>query len=89
MLRLKSFPDYIFHVVSIGLYYIFTQFFKLNIKSKAKWASPQYNESHPTPLFFSKGQGLEIGNQDGMQPLHKIYGLITYLICTVYSYNKI
>jgi hypothetical protein len=30
-------------------------------------------------LFLSKGQGLEIGNWGGMQPLHKIYGLITYL----------
>jgi hypothetical protein len=27
-----------------------------------KRASPQYNEPHPTPLFLSKGQGLEIGN---------------------------
>ncbi len=26
------------------------------------WASPQYNEPHLTPLFLSKGQGLEIGN---------------------------
>jgi hypothetical protein len=24
-----------------------------------------------------------------MQPLHKIYGLITYLTFTIYSYNKI
>jgi len=24
-----------------------------------------------------------------MQPLHQIYGLITYLICTIYFYNKI
>jgi hypothetical protein len=24
-----------------------------------------------------------------MQPLHKIYGLIAYLTCTIYSYNKI
>jgi len=23
-----------------------------------------------------------------MQPLHKIYGLITYLICTIYFYNN-
>jgi hypothetical protein len=40
-------------------------------------------------LFLSKGQGLEIGNWDGMQPLHKIYGLITYLTCAIYFYNKI
>jgi hypothetical protein len=30
-------------------------------------------------LFLSKRQRLGIGNLDGTQPLHKIYGLITYL----------
>jgi hypothetical protein len=40
-------------------------------------------------LFLSKGQGLEIGNWNDMQPLHKIYGLITYLICKIYFDNKV
>jgi hypothetical protein len=50
-----------------------------------------HNKNGPssTPLLLSKGQGLEIGNWNGMQPLHKMYGLITYLTCTIYSYNKI
>jgi hypothetical protein len=29
-------------------------------------------------LFLSKGHRFEIGNWNGMQPLHKMYGLITY-----------
>jgi hypothetical protein len=34
----------------------------VNIYTSLLKASPQYNEPHPTPLFLSKGQGLEIGN---------------------------
>jgi hypothetical protein len=36
-------------------------------------------------LSFLKGEGLEIGNWDGMQLLQKNYGLITYLTC-IYIY---
>jgi hypothetical protein len=50
--------------------------------STVKWTTP----NSFVPL---KQQGLEIENWDGMQPLHKIYGLIKYLTFTIYSYNKI
>jgi hypothetical protein len=63
--------------------------FAINEKySKNFWVHPQYNEPNPTPLFFLKRQGLEIGNWDGMQLLHKIYGLITYLTCRIYFYKN-
>jgi hypothetical protein len=67
------------------LSYLFTYCLKNNNNR----VCPQYNEPHPTPLFVWKGQGFEIGNWDGMQPLHTTYDLITYLTCTIYSYNKI
>jgi len=38
---------------------------------------------------FQKGKDFEIGNWNNMQPLHKIYGLITYLTYTIYSYDTI
>jgi hypothetical protein len=50
-----------------------------------------HNIMNQTQLLchFRKGKDFEIGNWDSMQPLHKIYGLITYLTCTIYSYDKI
>jgi hypothetical protein len=50
-----------------------------------------HNKINQTQLLchFHKGKDFEIGNWNNMQPLHKIYGLITYLTSAIYSYDKI